>query len=264
MTHTGDVSLPPRKPDPHIHPERETWSLAALQEKLGVRFHQPHLLELALTHTSWANEHDTREHNERLEFLGDAVLELHISLELYRRFPLEREGTLTRLRSRLVSEKKLAQLALDLGLGLYLRMGKGEEAQGGRQRPALLADALESVLGAICLDAGHEEAGKLVNRLYADHWPEPDTLRQGKDFKTRLQEVTQLVFKKLPHYVLTGNTGPEHARCFDIRLDLPDGRSVTASGSSVKRAEQEAARLALDLLGDSEEHLERAEGDNPA
>lgn len=216
-----------------------------LQGLLGYTFQQAELLFLALTHSSWANEHGHNLHNERLEFLGDAVLELNISAGLYTRYPHEREGNLTRLRSRMVSEAQLAELAINLELGTFLRLGKGEEAQGGRERAALLADAVEAILGAVYLDGGHEQALKLIERLYAGKWPNMEQTKHGKDFKTRLQEVTQAEHKALPIYIPLGAQGPEHAKNFEVRLELPNGTSILAQGKSLKRAEQEAARKAL-------------------
>lgn len=225
--------------------------LSDVEERIQYRFHDISLLATALTHSSWANEHNTP-HNERLEFLGDAVLEINVSRTLYDRFPQEREGEMTRLRSRLVSEGKLAELARSLSLGDYLFMGRGEEAQGGRERPALIADAMEAVLGAVYLDGGHEAASALVHRLYRGHWPTPGENEKVKDYKTHLQEVTQALLHTLPVYVHLSSSGPEHARTFEVRLDLSDGRSFTATGGSIKRAEQEAARQALDALSTEE------------
>lgn len=222
--------------------------LSALEARLGYRFHDISLLATALTHSSWANEHNTV-HNERLEFLGDAVLEVNVSHEIYKRFPKEREGGMTRLRSRLVSEGKLAELARGLGLGEMLFMGRGEEAQGGRERPALIADAMEAVLGAVYLDGGHEEASALIHRLYAGKWPDPESDRKSKDYKTRLQEATQAQLHSLPVYMPLSSTGPEHAKTFRVQLELSDGRCFVAEGGSLKRAEQEAAHLALIALG---------------
>lgn len=218
-----------------------------LEDRLGYRFHDISLLATALTHSSWANEHNTS-HNERLEFLGDAVLEVTVSHELYKRFPQEREGGLTRLRSRLVSEGRLAELARELGLGALLFMGRGEEAQGGRERPALIADAVEAVLGAVYLDGGHEQASALIHRLYAERWPVPGVDRKNKDYKTRLQEATQAILHSLPVYMPLSSSGPEHAKTFRVRLELSDGRCFVAEGGSLKRAEQEAARQALEAL----------------
>ena len=225
--------------------------LSELEARLRYRFRDISLLATALTHSSWANEHNTV-HNERLEFLGDAVLEVNVSHEIYKRFPKEREGGMTRLRSRLVSEGKLAELARGLGLGEMLFMGRGEEAQGGRERPALIADAMEAVLGAVYLDGGHEEASALIHRLYAGKWPDPESDRKSKDYKTRLQEATQARLHSLPVYLPLSSTGPEHAKTFRVQLELSDGRCFVAEGGSLKRAEQEAARLALAALGITE------------
>lgn len=235
---------------PTLSPDELT-RLSIVEDRLLYRFHDKTLLAAALTHSSWANEHGTA-HNERLEFLGDAVLEINISREIYERFPEEREGEMTRLRSLLVSEEKLASLARDLRLGDALFMGRGEEAQGGRTRPALIADALEAVLGAVYLDGGHEAASALIGRLYHGQWPCPDKANKVKDYKSRLQEITQASLHTLPVYRLLSSSGPEHARIFRVRLDLPDGVSFSASGVSLKRAEQEAARLALESFASKE------------
>lgn len=228
--------------------------LDALEKRLGYRFSDRALLETALTHSSCSNERRNAVHNERLEFLGDAVLEICVSEELYARYPQEREGGLTRLRSRLVGEEKLAELAKRIGLGGCLRLGRGEDAQGGRERPALLADAMEAVLGAAYLDGGQSAAASLVARLYEDQWPLPETTRKDKDFKTRLQEVTQAEFHALPSYLPKGSHGPEHARTFEVELHMPDGQSLTAKGPSLKRAEQAAAAAALNYLETRERH----------
>lgn len=221
-------------------------TLDGLQEILGHRFSDRGLLRTALTHSSWVNEHHcAEEHNERLEFLGDAVLELTISSELFTRFPTAREGDMTRLRSSLVNTHVLATLARSVLLDKILRLGRGEENQGGRNRDALLADTLEAVLGAVYLDGGFSGARDVIARLYEGRWPERADRTRRKDFKTRLQEATQRTSQGLPTYVLESSTGPEHARTFLVRVDLPDGRRFFATGGSVKRAEQEAARCAL-------------------
>lgn len=219
-----------------------------VEKALGYVFQKPELLHLALTHSSWANESgDTAEHNERQEFLGDAVLELCVSWELFTRFPGAREGDLTRLRSQLVSTRALAELTRELGLDLCLRLGRGEESQGGRQRDTVLSDALEAVLGAVFEDGGHDAARRVVGHIFARRWPETVTATPAKDFKTLLQETTQRLHKDRPVYVLVGSHGPEHAKRFEVRLDLPDGKSFTATGQSLKRAEQEAAQTALEF-----------------
>lgn len=219
---------------------------SALQVALGYTFTQPDRLLMALTHSSFANEHDLPHHNERLEFLGDAVLGLCVSWALYTRFPDAREGDMTRLRSRLISSPFLADIAQEIGLERCLMLGKGEENQGGRQREALLSDALEAVLGAVLEDGGFAAVNTVVEHLYAAHWPEDAEHALHKDYKSRLQEFTQRTHKERPVYMLAGGSGPEHAKIFEVRLFLPDGRTFGGAGPSVKRAEQEAARLALE------------------
>ncbi len=220
---------------------------SGLQKALGYTFINTQLLFTALTHSSFANESKNNIiHNERHEFLGDAVLEVCVSWELFTRFPNAREGDLTRLRSMLVSAKTLAELARELHIDTYLRLGRGEESQGGRQRDTVLSDALEAVLGAIFEDGGHKAANLAVRHIFAARWPESIGYNPQKDFKTQLQEIMQRLHKDRPVYVLQGSHGPEHAKCFEVRLDLPDGRVFNAAGPSLKRAEQEAARIALE------------------
>ena len=223
--------------------------LHQLQKDIPYRFGQVKLLAAAMTHSSYANEQqDGAEHNERLEFLGDAVLELCISEELYRRFPGAREGDLTAMRSRLVNQEILAGLARKIGVDKNIILGKGEEAQGGRERDSLLGDAFEALLGAIFLDGGFEAARMAVRRLFEESWPEQEVRPKGKDGKSRLQEVTQQLFKTRPVYALVSSEGPEHDKVFQVRLELPEGTVFMAEGSSVKRAEQAAAHAALAWL----------------
>lgn len=222
---------------------------AELAERLGHRFRRPELLELALTHSSWANERGAgHAHNERLEFLGDAVLELCVSTELFRRFPTVREGELTRLRAHLVSTTGLAQRARELGLDAHLRLGRGEEQQGGRSRDAILSDALEAVLAAIYEDGGFAAAKDAVARIFAGHWPAAAGAPQPRDGKSRLQEATQHLYGKMPVYAQVATSGPEHAKRFQVRLTLPDGREFAGQGTSCKKAEQDAAACALEAL----------------
>lgn len=226
---------------------------AALEEKLGHVFDRLELLEQALTHSSWSNEYGMgQKHNERQEFLGDAVLELSVSWELSRRFPGAREGELTKMRALLVSTVSLAQRARELGLDALIKLGKGEENQGGRSRDAVLSDALEAVLAAVYEDGGYEAARESVRRIFAAHWPRAAVKQPRlKDNKTRLQEAALQRFKERPSYAQLASHGPEHAKIFEVSLRLPDGREFLASGSSCKKAEQEAARLALEALEDA-------------
>lgn len=229
--------------------EKSAWR--DFKERLRHKFADPELLALALTHSSWANEagHAGR-HNERLEFLGDAVLELCVSDELCRRFPDAREGDLTRMRSRLVNESSLAAIAREIGLPDALRLGVGEERQDGRQRDSILCDALEALLAAIYMDGGISAAYDFVREIFAERWrgPESDRIHE-KDFKSRLQEFCRRNFQALPIYLLEDSSGPEHAKIFTTRLALPDGKVFRASESSCKKAEQLAASLALKYLG---------------
>lgn len=217
---------------------------------LGHTFIRRELLDTALTHSSWANENGAEQHNERLEFLGDAVLELCVSHELFRRFPTAREGSLTKMRSRLVSAPSLAGQARKIGLDTLLKLGKGEEGQGGRKRDTVLSDALEAVLAAVYADGGFAAAQAAVRELFAGMWPEAEAAEKiaSKDCKTRLQEIVQQRFGQTPVYVRRNSHGPEHARIFEVVLRLPDGKEIVAEGSSCKKAEQNAAQRALEDL----------------
>lgn len=226
--------------------------LRSVEKRLHYSFKDRELLLLALTHSSYANEHlHVEKHNERLEFLGDAVLELSISEELYQRYPEVPEGSLTSMRSQLVSEPALAVLGRQLDIAPALFLGKGEESQGGRDRDAVLCDVMEAIFGAIFLDSSYAEAKSCILRLYADKWPEAPTdhgHERLRDFKSRLQECTQQTFKERPVYYLEDSTGPEHAKIYHVRVELPNGEQATAADSSVKKAEQQAARKALEYL----------------
>ncbi len=216
---------------------------------INYEFSQVKFLQLALMHSSYANEQGKNtQNNERLEFLGDAVLELVISQEAYTRYPTIQEGQLTRIRSALVKESALARLARQQGLDKYILLGKGEEAQGGRARDALLADTLEALFGAIFLDAGFEDVRLVILDLFEEFWPQEAEVSVPKDYKSRLQEKTQHIFKERPKYSLLDAKGPEHDKIFEVAVTLPDDRVFTGIGSSLKKAEQAGARLALQAL----------------
>ncbi len=220
-----------------------------IEEGLNYQFKDRSLLATALTHSSYANEHEgDLPHNERLEYLGDAVLELCVSTELFALFPEAREGDLTRMRARIVSQPFLAGLAREFGVDMALLLGRGEESQGGRERPSLLSDAFEALLGAVYLDGGFDAAVTVVRTVFNGKWP---VQRQGglkKDCKSLLQEVTQRRFKERPVYALVDSSGPEHAKVFTVRVTLPDNREFTSDGPSLKRAEQLVAYLALEHI----------------
>jgi len=228
--------------------EREAL-LADLEEKLGVRFRDRSLLHLALVHGSAGTEGRSRhgENYERLEFLGDSVLNLAISDHLYRMFPSRLEGDLARLRAGLVSEGALARVARDIDLGRYVMLGRGEEKGGGRSRPGLLADALEAVLGAVYIDSGYGVAHYCVTRWFGDELTQLEEPGEG-DYKSQLQELVQQLERRLPRYRITGQRGPEHERAFVATVEV-NGRTLgEGSGRSKKEAEQAAARRALDHL----------------
>lgn len=230
--------------------EISTDALHALQSEIHYEFEQVKLFVQALTHTSHANEHGD-DHNERLEFLGDAVLELAISHKLFRKFPEAQEGQLTRMRSALVSEQALAAVARRIGLGPHLRLGKGEQAQGGQNKDSVLSDGVEALLGAVYLDGGLQAALSCVERMFSGQWPSPPKTFRPQDFKSQLQEITQRIWKARPVYTLHDSYGPEHAKQYVVHLTLPDGRQVEWTESSMRKAEQGAAAQALRLL---EEH----------
>lgn len=222
-------------------------ALLQLQSEIHYEFKQVKLLIRALTHTSYANEQDC-EHNERLEFLGDAVLELAVSHVLFVKFPEAKEGHLTKMRSALVSESALAGVARRIDLGSCLLLGKGETAQGGREKNSVLSDALEAVLGAIYLDGGLQAVVASVNFLYEGHWPVPPETFRPRDFKSQLQEMTQRIWKARPSYALLDSSGPEHAKQYIVEVSLPDKSTVQWSDSSMRKAEQGAAERALHVL----------------
>jgi ribonuclease-3 len=219
-------------------------ALRTLQSGIHYEFKQVKLLIQALTHTSHANEHGGI-HNERLEFLGDAVLELAVSHELFVKFPEAQEGHLTRMRSAMVSEGALAAVARRIGLGDSLLLGRGEEAQGGKEKNSVLSDALEAVLGAVYLDGGLMPALECVKFLFEGHWPSPPETFRPRDFKSLLQEATQRIWKSRPSYALGASRGPEHAKVYTVIATLPDGTRLECEERSMRKAEQGAAELAL-------------------
>lgn len=222
-------------------------ALRTLQIGIHYEFKQVKLLIQALTHTSHANEQGS-EHNERLEFLGDAVLELAVSHLLFSRFPDAQEGHLTRMRSAMVSEDALARVADRIELGPLVRLGKGEEHQGGRTKKSVLSDALEAVLGAVFLDGGLDSASTCVNFLFDGHWPPLPVSFRPRDSKSRLQEYTQHLWKARPSYALQDSHGPEHSKRYTIVVTLPDGSETQCEGASIRKAEQGAAEKALQEL----------------
>ncbi|HBA88793.1 MAG TPA: ribonuclease III [Geobacter sp.] len=225
--------------------------LAALEAKLAYSFHDRGLLQEALTHRTYVNEAGGGKDNQRLEFFGDAVLDFLLSDMLLIRFPDSREGELTRMRAALVDEASLARVAAGLELGSALRLGRGEEKGGGRQKRSLLADAFEALLAALYLDGGIEVARRVVTELFAPLISCADLL-SGRDAKTELQERARLLRGELPRYVLKEATGPDHDRRFTVEIYLGPELMGEGVGRTKKEAEQDAARAAtLVLKGES-------------
>ncbi len=221
-----------------------------LERALRYRFDNKDLLKCALTHRSYVPESGDSVHdNERLEFLGDAVLELVISDLLYHKFAKSySEGDLTKMRAYLVSEGRLVGLAKILGIGDHLLMGKGEEKCGGRMRPSILADAFEAIIGAIYLDGGFKSAYKFVAEQFCTLLKDAPKKGLKIDYKSRLQEMTQKRFHALPSYRLVETGGPDHARHFRVALYFNDKEISEGTGKSKKEAEQQAARIALEIM----------------
>jgi ribonuclease III len=215
-----------------------------LEERLGVSFRDHALLDLALTHRSYAYENDVRETNERLEFLGDAILNLCVTDLLYEKFPDYLEGDLAKLRASLVSEPALADVAGELDLGDAIRLGRGESQSGGRSKPSIKADALEAVLGAVYLDGGIEEIRAVVKHLFGSRIEAAVGQEIPKDAKTRLQEIVTRRHGMLPRYRVTGS-GPDHAKQFRAEVFVNDESCGVGEGRSKKEAEQAAAAEAL-------------------
>ena len=219
-----------------------------LEKAIGYQFRNISLLQNALTHSSYANErwHNSLLSNERLEFLGDSVLGMLVADYLYRTFPDRPEGELTRMRADMVCEHTLATAANRIGLGQHLLLGHGEEQGGGRSRESILADAMESVIAASFLDGGLEAALKIVQQFILVEVPVKKL--HNADYKTALQELVQQKKNQVLSYAMVGQSGPDHDKKFDVEVSL-NGRVVgKGSGSSKKRAEQMAAKAAIENL----------------
>ena len=219
-----------------------------LETAIGYRFRNIQLLQNALTHSSYANErwHNSLLSNERLEFLGDSVLGMLVAEYLYKTFPDRPEGELTRMRADMVCEHTLAEVANKIGLGEHLMLGHGEERLGGRSRESILADATESVIAACFLDGGLEAAAQFVQKYILVEVPV--TRLNNMDYKTALQELVQQKKNQVLSYALVGQSGPDHDKQFDVAVSLNGSVVGTGSGRSKKRAEQMAAKSAMEKL----------------
>ena len=220
-----------------------------LQESIGYSFHNPELLTEAMTHSSYAHEqHKGMKYNERLEFLGDAVLSIVVSDYIYKHCPELPEGELTKLRASLVCEKSLFDFAKQIDLGSYLRLSNGERRNGGAKRPSIVSDAFEALIAAIYLDGGMEAAKKHILRFVI---PEIEQHKNHsfKDYKTALQEIIQKNPGEKLEYRLVGSSGPDHDKHFKVEVCLNSNVIGRGGGRSKKEAEQQAAREALELMG---------------
>jgi len=219
-----------------------------MEQRIGHRFNNAELLERALTHKSFANENRVPTDNERLEFLGDAVLNLVVSEYLMRTCPDSNEGDLSRLRAAVVSEPALAIVAREIGLGAYLRLGKGEIQTGGRDKDSLLANCLEALIASLYLDAGKEASEAFVLVFFEETMRRTCSSRGTLDYKTELQELCQDRLKQLPEYRIVSETGPDHQKQFTVELTVKGEVHGRGVGKSKKEAEQKAAKEALEKL----------------
>jgi len=229
--------------------ESDPLAYGALEQQIVHQFREPRLCEQALTHKSWANENQVpgRSHNERLEFLGDAVLSLVVSDLLMKRHPNSPEGELSKTRAAVVNEAGLARVAESLSLGQWIFLGKGEEQAGGRSKPSILADTLEALIGSVYVDAGFDAAYRSVEALFVERLLEAQNVA-GRDYKSRLQELSQAHLKLAPTYIVVAQTGPEHETTFEVAAHIGSREYARATGRSKKAAEQAAAAQAFELV----------------
>jgi len=233
--------------------EERVQALKELEASLGYCFKDIGLLDNALTHRSFVNENNSLpcKDNERLEFLGDAVLELTVSDMIMKKFPDYPEGELSKLRASVVNEQPLAGLARHFRIGEFLLLGRGEEASGGRMKSSLLANAFESLVAAMYLDGGFDRAAAFTGRLFEpliEAGTAATVTAVYRDYKTAAQEICQNLFQELPRYVILAETGPDHDKRFEMSLVIGEKIIATGTGRNKKEAEQQAAKMALETL----------------
>lgn len=232
-------------------------NLQSFQHQLRIKFKNLNLLDLALTHSSYSNEVDCPLfNNERLEFLGDSVLGVVICDYLYSHFPNEKEGVLARIKSSVVSEDTLSAIAFTLQIDKYLVMGKGEELSGGRKKKAILADAMEALIGAYYLDSGFKAVKEYLFSLFEAEIIKVRENRHHRDYKTLLQERIQKEFHQCPRYLFIKKSGPDHNRVYYMSVEVRGKKFGPASGSNKKEAEQAVAKIAYHSLFPSKENLD--------
>ena len=224
-------------------------NLEKLQEKLGYKFKNPTHLKIALTHKSAKNGHN----NERLEFLGDAVMDLIVGEYLFKKFSSD-EGDLSKLRAALVNESSFSKFAKFLGIGENLNMSLSEERNGGREKPSLLSDAFEAIMGAVYLESGLQNTARIAIAILEILYPRISFNELVRDYKTALQELTQAKFGVTPEYILLGSSGPDHKKSFEMAALVGGKRLSSAVGASKKEAEQKCAQIAIELLQNGTSH----------
>ena len=224
-------------------------NLEKLQEKLGYKFKNQTHLKIALTHKSAKNGHN----NERLEFLGDAVMDLIVGEYLFKKFSSD-EGDLSKLRAALVNESSFSKFAKFLGIGENLNMSLSEERNGGREKPSLLSDAFEAIMGAVYLESGLQNTARIATAILEILYPRISFNELVRDYKTALQELTQAKFGVTPEYILLGSSGPDHKKSFEMAALVGGKRLSSAVGASKKEAEQKCAQIAIELLQNGSSH----------
>ena len=237
-------------PFKHVLEKQRKQELLAFQKKAGCKFKNIYLLDTAFHHRSFFNEHsDSPVNNERLEFLGDSVLGMIVAAELYLTHPDKSEGDLAKIKAAVVSEDSLFPIALNLTIDRYLMLGHGEEMSGGRKKKALLADALEALIGALYLDSGFKTVQQFVLRIIKPQLQlVEENKHQYRDYKSLLQEYVQKKYRIIPKYVLVETHGPDHDRVFQVKVVIKDTEYEPALGKSKKEAEQAAAEAAWKVL----------------
>jgi ribonuclease III len=224
--------------------------LSSLENELGYHFTNIDLLRESLQHSSYVNEQrdPALRDNERLEFLGDAVLDLVITHILMKHFPQSREGDLSRMRATIVNESQLSLVAQGLNLGQHLLLGRGEALSNGQEKSSILADAFEAVIAAVYLDGGLEAGFEVIGRQFSEIISQVDDRLAAEDFKSRLQELVQVRYKTIPHYEVVAESGPDHDKTFEVGLSIGTFLTTHGTGKSKKAAEQAAAAVALEKL----------------
>lgn len=219
-------------------------NIEKLEKKLNYNFQNKELIEEALTHRSCKKNYN----NERLEYLGDAVLDLIVGEYLFKKLAKAAEGELSKIRASLVNEKGLTKLASKIDLSVFLKVSKAEESNKGREKPSIIANCFEAVMGAIYLDGGLKDVEIIAIKLIEEVYPSVDLKTLFKDYKTSLQEITQAKFGQVPEYVVVGESGPDHKKEFEIEIRINGEKIAVAKGKSKKDAQQNVAQIALEKM----------------